>query len=599
MSRLPQTKNDRRFTPRPGQEELIRTLPDIQPGGVMSVQWPTGYGKSLGFALAWKHCFDNSIANRLLLIVANDTQREQIITDFAGDCRLIDAQCRGGVWAFERSASDLIASRDATSVVFVTTVQALDASVRRGGVNTLVDMLRMPRTKWMIGFDEYHHYGEDMPWGDSAKSIMKHAAFTMAMSATPYRRGSDTVFPPPNLCVTYSQAVTDKCVKPMVCESYSYTVTVIDDEGTVTTYSTDELMEKNGSTSGLQTWEERKGIRYSSQYIEPLVVNPILRLGNKISETGIPLQMIIRAMSCRHAKSVCDQVRTLTEMSVDWIGTGFDGRTDDDNRSIRKRFCPEKNAEGVRGKPSLDILVQVSMAGEGFDSVNVCEIVDLYPVSKKALNGKATQDKQCYGRGSRIVPGARNVKLHISVPSDHPLHKWAGFDLHQWMDAEGEAVEPPDESTKEREQQELPWPEPPKKRQVTLQAVNRESEPFKAFSAMVGQECGIDDLSQHQDKIESMYANAQRGIAIKQSEQDMHQTMRVYLDTVIGKAAVVMSRYAPEVSSAVIGKNKKQLNSELIRRFRKRRDEMTTDEMKQAADMLQKQYEKMGNRNGR
>lgn len=78
---MPQTRT---FTPRKGQQDLIEYLPQIKPKDVLSAQWPTGYGKSIGFALAWKHCFEAGIANRFLIVVANDTQRQQIINDFAG-----------------------------------------------------------------------------------------------------------------------------------------------------------------------------------------------------------------------------------------------------------------------------------------------------------------------------------------------------------------------------------------------------------------------------------------------------------------------------------------------------------------------------------
>jgi len=328
MSIMPQGGT---FMPRKGQQDLIKYLPGIKAGDTLSVQWPTGYGKSIGFALVWKHCHKESIANRLLLVVANDTQRQQIINDFAGDCELVGASCEGGVWSFERSAGDLRMARLGEVHVFVCTVQQLDASMSRGGLNTLKDLLTTAGTKWMIGFDEFHHYGEAMAWGESAKLAMQHSAFTLAMSATPYRRNVDTVFPEPKLSVSYKDGVDSGCLKPMICHSYEYSVAVIQDGEEVASYTTTEL--NRIATGDINQWEERRNIRYSPQYLHPLIIHPIRRLREGRAMTGKKLQMLVRAMSCRHAKMLCEQIRIFADgLTVDWIGTN--GRSDKENRAV-------------------------------------------------------------------------------------------------------------------------------------------------------------------------------------------------------------------------------------------------------------------------
>ena len=571
------------FSLRKGQQDLVEYLPQIKRGDCLTIQWPTGYGKSIGFALAWKHCHAFGIANRFLLVVANDTQRQQIITDFAGDCTMVDAPCPDGVWSFDRSGADLRMAKIGDVLVFVSTVQQLEASMARGGLNTLKDMLQTPGTSWMIGFDEFHHYGESMAWGDAAKMAMNHSAFTVAMSATPYRRGADTIFQPPELVVTYKEARDSGCVKPVVCHSYEYAVAVIEEGKEVMNYTTSEL--QSLADGQIDVWEERKNIRYSPQYLHPLIVHPLRRLRERRAMTGKRLQMLVRAMSCRHAKMLCDQIKLFAEgLETDWIGTN--GRSEKENRAALTRFCPPKNKEGKRPDPSIDVLVQVAMAGEGFDSINVCEIIDLFPVGKAALSGKATQDKQFYGRGARIIAGCDGEVLRVNVPSDHPLHAWAGKSLSEWMDSSGGKVEP-----RETEKTPLPnldffdFPELPKQREIELMTIIKDTKHFQGFAQKCAEGAGY-DIERDRDILVRLYLDTGNVIATEQSKQARAFQVREYLDSVVGRCALIKAKQCQEISGAVIGRYKKEVNAAIKRQFGKPRDEMTEEELEATAGWL-------------
>lgn len=589
---MPTMSQETSFKPRQGQQDLIKYLPQIKSGDTLTVQWPTGYGKSIGFALAWDHCRRADIANRLLMIVANDTQRQQIVADFAGDCALVGASCPGGVWSFERSAGDLRTARIGEVEVFVCTVQQLEASMSRGGLNTLKDLLETVGTKWMVGFDEFHHYGEDMAWGDAAKLAMEHCSFALAMSATPYRRGADTIFPEPRLSVSYREAEEGRCVKPMVCHSYEYAVAVIQDGEEVANYTTTEL--HRVAAGDIDQWEERKNIRYSPQYLHPLILHPIRRLREQRAITGKRLQMLVRAMSCRHAKLVCEQIKLFADgLNVDWIGTGSSGRSDKENRSILTAFCPPKNKEGKRPDAELDVLVQVSMAGEGFDSVNVCEIIDLFPVSSRALSGRATQDKQFYGRGARIISGAESLALSVNVPSDHPLHAWAGRSLGAWMDACG--------STRDAEPEQAPeppafdpwdFPELSKEREIELITVITDKKMFEAFASEVCRRRGYDRNADEMELVE-LYNYAANANHRQQSKQARAFQVREYLDALVGRIALVRAKLTEEVSGAVIGRFKKEANAAIKRQFGRGREEMTEEELEAAASWLRNYFQSL------
>lgn len=596
MSKMPQTRT---FTPRKGQQALIEYLPEIQPKEILSVQWPTGYGKSIGFALAWKHCFQAGIANRFLIVVANDTQRRQIKNDFAGDCALVGAPCEGGIWSFDRSAGDLREAKNGHVKIFVCTVQQLDASMRAGGVNTLKDLMLVAGTKWFVGFDEFHHYGESMAWGDSAKLTMEHASFCLAMSATPYRRGADTVFPEPKLIVSYQQAVGSKCVKPIVCHSYEYSVAVIENGEEIANYTTTEL--HRISAGELDQWEERKNIRYSPQYLHPLIIHPLSRLRQMRGQTGKRLQMLVRAMSCRHAKMVCEQIRQFADgLNVDWIGTGGAGRDDRENRAVLEKFCPRKNVNGQRPDPSIDVLVQVSMAGEGFDSINVSEIVDLFPVSAKAISGKATQDKQFFGRGARIISGAEDIFLSVNVPSDHPLHAWAGRSLERWMDASGGSDEIiPRESAQAPEFNLWDFPDLPKKREIMLLTVVTDHKAFNRFAEEVANRTrGKYNRNDPTDleELRSLYLSAQTSVEEIASKQARSFEVRELIDALVGRIALAKQRQSKTISVSEIGMLKKEINGSIKRKFNRSRDEMTTEELEDVFYWLKSQFNEMQGR---
>lgn len=590
MQTLPFSKN---FVPRKGQADLIKHLETIKDGGQLTAQWPMGYGKSLGFALVWKKCVEKQIANRLLMVVANDCQRNQIINDFASECEIVGAPCPGGVWDFERSARDLRACQKGTCVVFVCTIHQMEAACR-GGVNVMKDLLTTEGTAWCIGFDEYHHYALDMAWGDAVVSYLKFASFCVAMSATPYRRNDDTVFGSPNLSVTYTEANHEGAVKTMVCHSYEYMVTAVMPDNEVRNYTTSELIQQ--APEGLDSWEERKGIRYSPQYIHPLIITPLQRLQQRRVETGLKLQALFRAMSCLHAKMVCEQIKALIgnepgALTVDWVGTGINGRADYENAKIKAMFCPKK-IDGKRPPPSLDILVSVNSTNEGFDSIPVCEIIDLFPVSKKALLGVANQDKQFYGRGSRIVAGAEKVPCVINIPTDHPLSEYAGKKLHAWLDSNGDSGAPICEAANGA----LPefdlfrLPELPKRRDVELVEITEDFKQRLLAAARADGYAGeVND-----ETLEKWARRSMQIIGQKESEKLHVGQLLESIDFLVGRAALIKAKTMPEVNGSVIGRFKKQINSELKRRFGER-EALLPDELVRVHNYIKNIIEGMRN----
>lgn len=429
-------ENEGGFKPRPGQSRLIEWMLDhVETALRLCVRWPGGYGKTIGIALCYMILRQYGRVNRLLVVVANESQRAQFRRDFPATCGRIGLSVRGDcVWEFDKSARAVRTSMLNRCEVFVVTIQMVSATNRKG-TDSLLDLLG-DGNSWMLAADEYHHYAQEKDWGKSLQRVCDNVRFSLAMSATPARDGSATIFGDPDLVVTYREAVDQKAVKKLWLRRYHYTVKATTGDGGEVEYTTDQLRQQldNGS---LSDFEERVGLRYTTRYIHPMILEPLMRLQNRRSLSGKPLQMLVRAMSCRHAKHVCKVIqRVAPGLRVDWVGSGPSGRPDDINSSVIERFVPPAGTD-----PQLDVLVQVQKVGEGSDSVMVAEIVDLALAN---IDGASNQLKQFIFRGSRIVPGMHDSEQHcnVNVPSDAKLaglendEGLVGVSLMDWIDGD-------------------------------------------------------------------------------------------------------------------------------------------------------------------
>jgi len=429
-------ENTNGFKPRPGQSRLIEWLLDhVESALRLCVRWPGGYGKTIGIALAYMILRQFGRVNRLLVVVANDQQRAQFRRDFPATCRRIGLAIKGDcVWEFDRTARAVRTSMFNRCEVFVVTIQMVSATNKKS-TDPLIDLLG-DGNQWMLAADEYHHYAQEKDWGKSLQRVCDNVRFSLAMSATPTRDGTGTIFGEPDLVVTYREAVDQGAVKKLWLRRYHYTVKAITGDGSEVEYTTDELRQQLDNES-LSEFEERVGLRYSTKYIHPMILEPLLRLQDRRSASGKPLQMLIRAMSCRHAKYVCRVVQDVAPgLRANWVGSGPNGQPDHVNSSVIEEFVPPAGKD-----PQLDVLVQVQKVGEGSDSVMVCEIVDLALAN---IDGASNQLKQFIFRGSRVVPGLDEEQQYcnVNVPSDAKLAglqqdaNLVGVSLMDWVDGD-------------------------------------------------------------------------------------------------------------------------------------------------------------------
>jgi len=415
--------------PRDGQRKVFEAA-ENQSLKNLNVQLPTGYGKSFVNAGVYSILKKKNRANRLLVVVPTSAQNEQYIQDGPDDLK--DACVEGNLAIHDVKFGGIQAikhHRNGTRQVFVITVQAL-----LHGANDIVSEM-MKSGNWMVTVDEYHHYGLEKSWGQAVSKLPY--AFLLAMSATPYRSTDDSAFGSPDVVVTYREAVKDKCVKHLRGHSYLYKIDALLPDSSILTMTTDDLIQDVGSCSpdAIEKHAIERSMRWSPKYVSPLVSHPIERMLSERIKTGIKLQVIIGALCVSHAQLVCEQVKAMyPELSIDWVGTGENGRMPEENRRVIDKFCPKKNDRGIR-EPKLDILVHVGMAGEGLDSIHVSEIIHL---NKAAINNSNNQEN---GRAARVVKDINgsvvNVvgNINFDSSSEYAVKGYVGSAIMDAMDS--------------------------------------------------------------------------------------------------------------------------------------------------------------------
>lgn len=571
------SEKDFRRKLRDGQAELLRRCKTTQQKQ-LNVKWPGGYGKSLGIALAFRAMLDRNQCDRLLIVVANDTQRRQILNDFQQDAADV-ALHLPPTWKISSEISTFRASEKGAAVVFVATIQQVSASAK-ALVNYVLELMRHGGFRWMVAADEYHHYAEQADWGDSLKPIVAESVFCLATSATPYRDGNATIFGKPDLEVTYSQGVAEGALKPIARRCYEYRIDYIDRDGNPCQFTSEELRLELNAVKNIDVFQAKKNLRMSNKYVIPIVSEPLYRLRARRNQTGKPLQMLVRAMSCEHAQRTCEQIRSLCEdLEVDWVGTGPDGRSDDENQKIISEFCPRKDSKGNRPNPKIDVLVQVGMADEGFDSIMVVEIVDLHIVT---LDGASTKSKQFYKRGTRAVG---DEVLYINVGTDHPLSALEGNQVQNWLDSDMTIPEAKDTPKDPEDFNFDEWWLPeflPKSQEKFVDAeltdMQVDKDPrFPKFKQDFSEKAfpyqpSDDELRQWFRRGLSSDEDQSRSITLEQQRQ--------YISRVVGQIAhAVMKRTGVEFERSRLGDYSKRINQMIIRQFGKRREEMLPDEL--------------------
>lgn len=444
---------------RSGQRETVELFSQKQK---VITQLPTGYGKTLAAAASYVQCKEQWGVNRVLYVAPKAGQVKQAAEEFPLAIYNLSGNKLKSHVIGDNPITALKAHRGQKSEIFITTIQAISSKRQNGenGVAYTALQEMMATGRWMIVIDEHHHYGdsEDSVWTEKVLSLP--ASVILAMSATPSRTDGKSPIGEPNVVVMYVDALKEKAVKRLSLHSYEYRVDAITINGEVIPFTTDELFREVGSSDAadIDKFMASKQMKWSPKYISPLVLHPLERLNNLYLQKGIKGQMLVQAMSCSHAKMVCEQIKAIipTGINVDWCGTGPNGRTDEENDDVINRFCPPKDLVTNKRKWSLDILVNVGIASKGLDTNDVCEIVFLTSPKKNNTNLQIT------GRGARLhqyAPIDDQPTCTINVDSSSELNTYVGAKIMEIFDDGKISID--DNEKEEREKGEKEYNELP------------------------------------------------------------------------------------------------------------------------------------------
>jgi hypothetical protein len=176
--------------------------------------------------------------------------------------------------------------------------------------------------------------------------------------------------------------------------------------------------------------EEQYKLRRFWDYINPLLNLAMQETVQRSIAMRIRGKLLVRVNRQWIAEQIAQMVTGRYGLSADWIGCNL--RDDETNQLVIKRFLMEHDEVNGNGceTQKLDALIQVGMAGEGFNCQRIIAVLDLTaPRSKFGI-----QTKQFILRGSRWITGVPKALqvCRIYVPADHFLSTVNS--PHNWLD---------------------------------------------------------------------------------------------------------------------------------------------------------------------
>ena len=370
---------------RKGQRELIEYVSAHPEQPIYNGVLPTGYGKSLTAEAVCDVLKQQGRANRFLFVVPTDTQREQYASGIARDVermrlnlKLIEQQTECGIAyripvVLSQTIADLRAHRENRCDVYITTIQSIHANQ-----GWYADF--MGSGLWCVFADEYQKLNREdgAKWGKALEALCYNVL--LGLTATPVRTDrKQTVFASkaPDVSVAFKDAYIEKAVRRVVAHIEHYFVDVINDQDDVERITTETI----------ENYDLSRELRFTTKYYASIVSSAYDCLMSKNHAHPGQHQMLVFAMTVKHAQSVCDVLNMLFGNGFSkWVGVGPDGQSQAENKRVLDAYKSN----------NFRCLVQVDIAGEGFDNPRSSVLVFFNLLRKASV--KAVQQA---GRGLR------------------------------------------------------------------------------------------------------------------------------------------------------------------------------------------------------
>jgi hypothetical protein len=430
---------------REGQKAVLDFIKNHPLVSLITAQLPGGYGKTIAAYAAYIAKREAKSVDRLLMVVANLTQVNQILRECRQDLNDFGIKVRTDsqgipVYHYRNDGQSVLYARNGTFEIFVTTIQSVDAGVKNG---TVFSLLRTGN--WLLFLDETHHLADDFSWGETVKLLFGEIKFVLAVSATPLREDLRNVFGKQgtDVCLNFQRALDEgNVLKDIKIRALDFNIKSFQFEGDIT-YKASDLGTGKVLGNAREATEQTK-LRRFWDFINPLLNKAFQRTIERSAQMRIRGKILVRVSRQWIAEEVAKMVSGRFGLSADWIGC--DLRDEATNQAVIERFLMED------GDDKLDVLIQVGMAGEGFNCKRIITLVDL--TAPRSVFG--IQTKQFILRGVRWMPGiaAAHQICDIYVPADHFL---AGVDDPiAWLDGKIEIVdeEPPKRKPKGEDEDE-------------------------------------------------------------------------------------------------------------------------------------------------
>lgn len=577
------TKIQSGFQPRQGQAATVEMMVNGGPGKYLA-NLPGGYGKTLTALMAYYELKERGEVNRFLYVSPGATKIFEFDVDLRKNCNKLGVKPIGKGLCIVNDAFAIKEHQRNTHEFFAATVQY--------GINSqghLIDTL-VSSGRWFVCVDECHHYTFENKFGGLLDRI--NYGYLLGLSATPVNYqapGYFTGLPVSNVTtVSLSDAVREGAIRPIKYYTADYFVELMMQDGIHCTLTTSELSDMV-ETEGLKIsqYETQKQLRYTDKYISPLFIKAV-DLYNElidrdeaeyIRQNGEPParplhQILVFADTVSLAKNYVKLINaTLGEPDfAEWVGTGDHGRNNDENFKIIERY---KNGE-------LKCLVQVSMAGEGFDNPPSSVIVYL------SLQYNGNQVTQKIMRGMRRNYMIQNKDYdygHVIVPTDSRAIEEIER-LFKQLDVTGDLKEKMEREEMDRQSMN-PWDEPVYEFDFSvLQDV--ELKEWQQFEITKQQMESIKmDLNNRswevpQDKLEAAIASVlfkQKSEAVEEMNREQVRNQIKKQTGALASRIVRINHPNGAINKDSIGYAIKSIHSQYARTFGVRTKEMTFDEL--------------------
>jgi superfamily II DNA or RNA helicase len=366
-----------------------------------AVQWPTGYGKTWGAAIAYAVARAQERVNRMLIIVPSDIQFSQYVgteddlkagtkgdPGFIKDLEMLAIPYVGLEWCDKTRI--LKSHHQNTAEIFVASIQKIHHDPR-----LFADL--MEKGRWLVVADEGHHYALHNTWGQALRSL--HYEILLSMSATPLRHDRRATVAPEkqDVRIEIDEAVKEGAIRPMRSHISNYFIDIITGEEETPRRINLAELEQEAQGLDISEWEAQKKIRYNNSYLSQILSEAVSCLQQKNTAYPDQHQMLVFAMSCKHAAHVAEALNDLTQEKdfARWIGEGPNGQDDKTNHRNYNAF--QNNL--------YPCLVQVNKAGEGFNNKRCSVMAFLNTLSD------TPQARQQIGRGLRRNRDIANQKM--------------------------------------------------------------------------------------------------------------------------------------------------------------------------------------------